>query len=74
VDTEGADLEVLKGAAGMIERHRPSIMLEVHHLHRFGGSEQDVREFLGRFGYEFTPFDGRYSRDLFCTYPGRRGQ
>ena len=72
VDTEGADLEVLRGAAEMIERHRPSIMLEVHHLHRYGSSERDVRDFLGGFGYEFMPFDSRYSRDLFCTHPDTR--
>ena len=71
VDTEGADFEVLKGAAGVIDKHRPSIMLEVHHLHRFGASEQDVREFLGRFDYQFLPIESKYSRDLFCTHPER---
>jgi FkbM family methyltransferase len=55
VDTEGMELRVLESAAGLIERFRPVIMVEVSaaHLARVGDRVEDLEEFLRSFGYNF---------------------
>ncbi|HEV7923501.1 MAG TPA: FkbM family methyltransferase, partial [Thermoanaerobaculia bacterium] len=64
VDAEGADLEVLKGAEKVLERSRPAVMAEVHHLEAFGGSEQELRGYMARLGYEARTLFGEFSTDL----------
>jgi FkbM family methyltransferase len=53
VDTEGAELSVLKGARMTIERWKPRVFLEVNecNLRRFGGSSEALWDFLIDAGY-----------------------
>lgn len=64
IDTEGADFEILKGAAGVLDRFHPVVMAEAHHLAAFGGSEEEMVEFMSRFGYSARPMLNEFSRDL----------
>jgi FkbM family methyltransferase len=55
IDTEGAEVHVLRACRGLIERHRPLIYCEINEpaLHRFSHSPDDVEAFLGALGYHF---------------------
>lgn len=64
VDAEGADFEILKGAATVLERFRPAVLAEVHHLGAFRGSEDAMRAFMARFGYSARTVWGEFSRDV----------
>lgn len=54
IDVEGAELQVLKGAYGVLASARPIIFLATHgdDVHR------DCCSFLSDFGYSLTPLDG----------------
>jgi FkbM family methyltransferase len=68
IDVEGAELEVLRGAEGMIEALDPPIMIEtVGHGTCFGHSDQDVGDWLTDHGYKKQGRSGPYD-----YYP-RRG-
>jgi FkbM family methyltransferase len=67
IDAEGADFEILKGASAVLERFRPTVLAEVHHLQAFGGSEEELRRFMAQFGYVARELRGEYSRDLLFT-------
>jgi FkbM family methyltransferase len=64
IDAEGADFEVLKGAADLLSTFRPVVIAEVHHLAAFGGSEEKLCAFMARFGYTSRPIQGEFSRDV----------
>lgn len=64
IDAEGADFEILKGAARILAKFRPVVLAEVHHLAAFDGSEEELRRFMARFGYAATELQGEFSRDL----------
>jgi FkbM family methyltransferase len=49
IDCEGAEMQVLRGAAETLRKHRPIVHLEVHPL--LGVSEAEVQEFLRSAGY-----------------------
>ena len=56
IDVEGAELSVLRGAAGTLRRYRPDIILEVNpDTQRFGSDE--IVAALESFGYEFYRCD-----------------
>ena len=48
VDVEGFELQVLRGARGIIESSLPVVVYE---RHLSDGDVDEVREFLGQFGY-----------------------
>lgn len=50
IDCEGAEMQVLRGAAETLRRYRPVVHLEVHPL--LGVSENEVQQFLSSAGYE----------------------
>ena len=54
IDVQGAEMQVLRGAKGIIERHSPILFLEVHPklLGSFGTSVQEIHEFLESHGYD----------------------
>jgi len=54
IDVQGADLSVLKGARGLIARHRMPIIFELEEqfLDRFGESREDYFRFVDEIGYE----------------------
>lgn len=64
IDAEGADFEILKGAASILAKFRPVVLAEVHHLAAFAGSEEELRRFMARFGYAATELQSEFSRDL----------
>lgn len=55
MDIEGAELNALKGAQNILERHRPSLLLEVNRsaCAAFGYDPQDLFSFLSQFKYRF---------------------
>lgn len=58
IDAEGAELGVLRGACGILSRHRPLVMLELLQaaLRQQGASRADVVELLAGHGYEFLSY------------------
>jgi FkbM family methyltransferase len=68
IDCEGFEYEVLQGAAGIIKRHRPQLVLEVHptQLENFGHSTEKVLDLVARdYDLEFWYFQiGRHASKL----------
>ena len=56
IDVEGHELEVLKGAATLIERDRPALLMEIEERHRPGNLEV-VPRWLREFGYRPNVLD-----------------
>lgn len=66
IDVEGAELEVLKGMADMMDNCR-AIFCEVsEHLHRYGSDEDELLEFLKErgFNYEFIERKSEQCSDI----------
>lgn len=59
-DIEGGELNLLKGAEGLLARNHPRILIEIVDIHcrRFGHTPQDVIQFLTARG-----FSGKYISD-----------
>lgn len=59
-DVEGAELAVLHGAAGVLARDSPVLLLEVEarHLAKYGAAPQDLLDHLGALGYTAHTWDG----------------
>lgn len=59
LDVEGAELGILRGLSGVLQRHRPALILEIHgpYLPMFGGSGEEVVEWLRAQGYRLEPLD-----------------
>lgn len=80
IDVEGAEIDVLRGAEGLLASHAPALLLEMlpSHLVRHGGG-QGVEEFVGRLldaGYmlfNLTPRglapSGGYTRNVLALAP-----
>lgn len=68
-DVEGAELEVLKGAARLMEAARVPILLSVHpyFLPRMGASVDDVRRLLDQRGYEVKWLAKDHDEHWLCT-------
>ncbi|MGO8733693.1 MAG: FkbM family methyltransferase [Terriglobia bacterium] len=49
IDVEGAEISVLRGAAGTLRRARPKLLIEVHGWET--AAREEVSGFLSRFGY-----------------------
>ena len=52
LDVEGYELEILKGAVGVIETNHPTISVEENNKSLLVRNEGDVAGFLKRFGYQ----------------------
>jgi FkbM family methyltransferase len=51
IDAEGAEAFILEGAAKILQRSHPALLIELH------GTNQAVEEVLTRFGYTITPLE-----------------
>ena len=61
IDVEGYELSVLHGAAGLLDRDRPALMVEVEYRH--GGDVRAVFDLLGGHGYDgHVLVDGNLTR------------
>jgi FkbM family methyltransferase len=72
IDVEGAELSVLKGAAKIIERCRPKILVEISetNLNQFNIKERNLRTHLKSLGYkEFWRTEGN---SFFKYLPNKR--
>ena len=60
IDVEGAEFNVLNGAAGVMRNSRPIIYLSLHpyHLEMLGRRPEDIQEILNRVGYRISNIDG----------------
>lgn len=56
-DVEGHEISVLRGARGLIARHRPVILLEVNEPLHEPGHGAEVRSFIEGIGYDINVFD-----------------
>lgn len=59
LDVEGAELGILRGLTGVLQRHRPALILEIHgpYLPMFGASGEEVVKWLQGQGYQLKPID-----------------
>jgi FkbM family methyltransferase len=68
IDCEGFEYEVLRGAANIIKRHRPRLVLEVHptQLEEFGHSVEEILDLVAHdYELEFWYFQiGRHASKL----------
>lgn len=60
IDVEGAEFDVLAGAAGIMMRSRPVIYLSLHpsHLEMIGRKPEEIHGILERVGYGISNIDG----------------
>ncbi len=73
-DLEGYETKALAGAAEVLAKFRPAIVLEVNHacLARLGLTEADVRSTLAKHGYSWSELEAscgphNEQRNLLCT-------
>ena len=61
IDVEGAEVGVLRGAAGILRRDRPRVFLSVHprELELMGSSEAELVALIDELGYDCREVDGR---------------
>jgi FkbM family methyltransferase len=54
IDVQGAEMMVLKGAAGILKDAGPALFIELHEegLNRFGTSVSEILDYLSEYGYE----------------------
>lgn len=64
LDVEGAELEILRGLTGVLQRHHPALILEIHgpYLPMFGASGEEVVRWLQGQGYKLEPLDSANPR------------
>lgn len=59
LDVEGAELGILCGLSGVLHRHRPALILEIHgpYLPMFGATGEEVVHWLREQGYQLELID-----------------
>jgi len=69
IDTEGAELNILRGAVDVLKNHRPTIYLSVHprHIAELGGTVEQLEKLLNDSGYEVTDMDHNVVRPTELT-------
>ncbi len=69
IDTEGAELNILRGASDTLKKHQPTIFLSVHpnHLAELGGTVEELEELITAAGYTVTNMDGTVVRPIELT-------
>lgn len=59
IDVEGHDLNVLEGAKGIIQEHKPTLIVE-HHEDRKKGSKQGILDFFTAQGYKWVEVERHF--------------
>lgn len=69
IDTEGNELAVLRGAARVVEKHHPDLIVEWSDINtdQYGYHPREIEALLTEWGYTFTNEDGN---DLLCVWRG----
>jgi hypothetical protein len=69
IDTEGAELNILRGAVDVLKNHRPIIYLSVHprHIAELGGTVEQLKKLLDDSGYAVTDMDHNVVRPTELT-------
>ncbi|HEX5377195.1 MAG TPA: FkbM family methyltransferase [Phenylobacterium sp.] len=73
MDIEGAEQKALKGAAGVIDRDSPHVLIEIHPAmlaERFGGSADEVVEMFRSRGYRMFALNGDRLEERTTILPG----
>jgi len=68
-DTEGAELLVFKGAAGLLERYKPTVILEINpwYMEGFGFRVEELTELFAQYGYQLYRLVGEGHNKLELT-------
>lgn len=63
IDVEGSEFPVLLGASTLLSAWKPCLILEINRsaLERAGYGIEDLKDYLGSFGYKFHSFDRKGS-------------
>lgn len=66
IDTEGAEVGILKGGRNILRQHRPIIYLSVHprHIIELGSTVEELEKLLQDLDYKVTDMDGNQVRPL----------
>ncbi len=70
LDIEGYELKALKGAYNLINKHKPTMWIEIncHALKRAGSSEEELLDYVKSLNYKFEEYPYRYIQyDILCT-------
>ncbi len=69
IDTEGAEVGILRGAANTLRQHRPVLYLSVHprHIIELGSTVEELEQLLKDLNYKVTDMDGNEVRPLELT-------
>jgi len=69
IDTEGAEVGILKGAIETLRTHQPTIYLSVHprHIIELGSTVEELEELLSDLDYKITDMGGNVVRPLELT-------
>ena len=69
IDTEGAEVGILKGATETLRAHQPTIYLSVHprHIIELGSTVEELERLLADIDYKVTDMDGNVVRPLELT-------
>ncbi len=69
IDTEGAEVGILKGAIDTLKQHRPILYLSVHprHIIELGSTVDELEQLLKDLDYKVTDMDGDEVRPLELT-------
>jgi FkbM family methyltransferase len=70
IDVEGAELEVLKGSLNLLEKHKPVLLIEVHH-NELGRKSEEVYTILEQYGYDLI-IERRSIKTLVVAHASKR--
>jgi FkbM family methyltransferase len=72
IDAEGAELAVLKGAAVVIDAHKPKMLLALHPeaIRNFGDSLAEIWDFVKSKGYRVSYRREEITKDFFTSQTG----
>ena len=63
IDTEGTELDIIKGASKLIAKWRPALIIEsLNELH-----QRNIAEFLSQYHYSFEKLKGTHNFCYFCS-------